>query len=380
MPSLGADMEVGTILEWRIGPGDVVHRGDIVAVVDTEKSDIEVEIFEDGVVEELLVEPGVEVPVGTPLARISPAGAVRARTRTANEARLGPLRPREPRARRVVRPGVAAGPPPRRRPGVGALGGHGHGSGGCRPGLGPRRPTRRGRGTTGQEARRCEGQRGAEGRARTGRDRKTSMRQAIGGADGPLEARDPALLPRHDDRPADRAPVARRRQRRAPGSGAHPPGRAAPEGDRPRRRAGARGERVLRRGLPSLGRRAPRGGGVAPRRRSGHAGHPRRRPARPRRAHGRAARRGPAGAERSAAQLGDVGSDDHGDQPRRPGGRGGVRGHLPASGGAGRLRPGGRAARRRGRDADGASRRARRASRPTTVCRTATRAPPCCHR
>lgn len=77
MPTLGADMEVGTILEWRIAPGDTVHRGDIVAVVDTEKSTIEVEIFEDGVVEELLVAPGVEVAVGTPLARIaSPVGAV----------------------------------------------------------------------------------------------------------------------------------------------------------------------------------------------------------------------------------------------------------------------------------------------------------------
>jgi pyruvate dehydrogenase E2 component (dihydrolipoamide acetyltransferase) len=72
MPSLGADMEVGTILEWRVKPGDTVHRGDIVAVVDTEKSDIEVEVFEDGVIAELLVEPGVEVPVGTPLARITP--------------------------------------------------------------------------------------------------------------------------------------------------------------------------------------------------------------------------------------------------------------------------------------------------------------------
>ena len=61
MPSLGADMEAGTILEWRVQPGDVVHRGDIVAVVDTEKSDIEVEVFEDGVVEELLVDVGEEV-------------------------------------------------------------------------------------------------------------------------------------------------------------------------------------------------------------------------------------------------------------------------------------------------------------------------------
>ncbi len=71
MPALGADMEVGTVLEWRVAVGDTVHRGDIVAVVDTEKSDIDVEVFEDGVVAEILVEEGVEVPVGTVLARIS---------------------------------------------------------------------------------------------------------------------------------------------------------------------------------------------------------------------------------------------------------------------------------------------------------------------
>ena len=75
MPSLGADMDVGTIVEWRVRPGDTVHRGDIVAVVDTEKSTIEVEVFEDGIVDDLLVEPGVEVPVGTVLARLSPLGA-----------------------------------------------------------------------------------------------------------------------------------------------------------------------------------------------------------------------------------------------------------------------------------------------------------------
>lgn len=73
MPSLGADMEVGTIIEWRVQPGDRVHRGDIVAVVDTEKADIEVEIFDDGVIEELLVEVGRQVPVGTPLATVASA-------------------------------------------------------------------------------------------------------------------------------------------------------------------------------------------------------------------------------------------------------------------------------------------------------------------
>jgi pyruvate dehydrogenase E2 component (dihydrolipoamide acetyltransferase) len=73
MPSLGADMDRGTIVEWRVRPGDAVHRGDIVAVVDTDKSDIDVEIFEDGVIEELLVEPGHTVPVGTVLARVGSA-------------------------------------------------------------------------------------------------------------------------------------------------------------------------------------------------------------------------------------------------------------------------------------------------------------------
>ena len=57
MPSLGADMEHGTVVEWLVKPGDDVHRGDIVAVVDTDKAVIDVEVFEDGVVDELLVEP-----------------------------------------------------------------------------------------------------------------------------------------------------------------------------------------------------------------------------------------------------------------------------------------------------------------------------------
>ena len=75
MPSLGADMETGTLLEWRVAPGDSVHRGDIVALVDTDKAEIEVEIFCDGVIEALLVEPGRKVPVGTPLARVRESAA-----------------------------------------------------------------------------------------------------------------------------------------------------------------------------------------------------------------------------------------------------------------------------------------------------------------
>ena len=70
MPSLGADMAEGTLLEWLVEPGQRVERGDIVAVVDTDKAALEVETFVAGVVEELLVEPDTKVAVGTPLARI----------------------------------------------------------------------------------------------------------------------------------------------------------------------------------------------------------------------------------------------------------------------------------------------------------------------
>ncbi len=76
MPSLGADMESGTLLEWYVKPGDAVKRGDIVAVVDTSKAEIEVEIFQDGVIDELLVPEGTRVPVGTVLATVRPIATV----------------------------------------------------------------------------------------------------------------------------------------------------------------------------------------------------------------------------------------------------------------------------------------------------------------
>ncbi len=80
MPSLGADMDAGRLLEWYVKPGDAVKRGDIVALVDTDKAAIEVEIFEDGVVGELLVPPGEKVPVGTALATIVAEGEAAAGT------------------------------------------------------------------------------------------------------------------------------------------------------------------------------------------------------------------------------------------------------------------------------------------------------------
>ncbi|MGE5292967.1 MAG: dihydrolipoamide acetyltransferase family protein [Micromonosporaceae bacterium] len=94
MPSLGADMDEGTLLEWLVKPGDEVNKGDIVAVVDTAKAAVEVECFDSGVVDSLLVQPGECVPVGTPLAVIAPARV--------------PAAAAEPVAAEAVEPTVAA--------------------------------------------------------------------------------------------------------------------------------------------------------------------------------------------------------------------------------------------------------------------------------
>ena len=115
MPALGADMDAGTVTEWLVHPGDRVARGDIVAIVATHKADLDVEVFESGAVDELLVPVGRRVPVGTPFARIAEAraaapgsdGRVGEPSRRAGRPRL----PRPPTAapRRLVRAGGAAG-------------------------------------------------------------------------------------------------------------------------------------------------------------------------------------------------------------------------------------------------------------------------------
>jgi pyruvate dehydrogenase E2 component (dihydrolipoamide acetyltransferase) len=74
MPALGADMERGTLSRWRVTEGDHVTKGDIIADVDTDKATMEVEVFETGVVERLLVQEGETVPVGTALAVLVAAG------------------------------------------------------------------------------------------------------------------------------------------------------------------------------------------------------------------------------------------------------------------------------------------------------------------
>jgi len=109
MPSLGADMEAGTLVEWLVKPGDQVKRGDVVAVVETQKGAIEIEVFEAGKIEQILVDLNTKVAVGTPLARIrteleGPLGAV-----TAAPSPAAPVIPLAPPP--LVRAPVAPPPP-----------------------------------------------------------------------------------------------------------------------------------------------------------------------------------------------------------------------------------------------------------------------------
>ena len=69
MPALGADMETGRLVQWLGREGDRVRRGDVVAVVETHKGAIDVEIFLDGVIRDL-APLGQDMPVGAVLAQV----------------------------------------------------------------------------------------------------------------------------------------------------------------------------------------------------------------------------------------------------------------------------------------------------------------------
>ena len=70
MPALGTDMEAGTLVEWLVKPGDKVKSGSIIAVVETQKGAIEIEVFHEGTIAKITVPIGQRVPVGTILAHI----------------------------------------------------------------------------------------------------------------------------------------------------------------------------------------------------------------------------------------------------------------------------------------------------------------------
>ncbi|MEM5345290.1 dihydrolipoamide acetyltransferase family protein [Paraburkholderia azotifigens] len=108
LPSMGADMDEGTLLEWKVKPGDVVTKGQVVAIVDTSKAAVDVESWYEGTVYELITQPGEKIPVGTPMAMLlehgeSPSEVTR-RPRTVLPAPAAPLPVDSGTQRRKVSP------------------------------------------------------------------------------------------------------------------------------------------------------------------------------------------------------------------------------------------------------------------------------------
>ena len=76
MPRLSDTMEEGRILKWLKQPGDRIEIGDIIAEVETDKADMEMEALDEGVLIEILVPEGGMVPVGGVMARLGAADEI----------------------------------------------------------------------------------------------------------------------------------------------------------------------------------------------------------------------------------------------------------------------------------------------------------------
>ncbi len=71
MPKLGMTMKEGTVLEWRARPGEAVAKGQIILLIESEKTEVEIEAPANGVIRHIYVEPDALVPCGSFLAVIT---------------------------------------------------------------------------------------------------------------------------------------------------------------------------------------------------------------------------------------------------------------------------------------------------------------------
>jgi len=73
MPNLGFDVQQARLIEWMKQPGDTVRQGETLAIVESDKANVELESIASGVLLEQLVAAGIEAPVGSVIARIGQA-------------------------------------------------------------------------------------------------------------------------------------------------------------------------------------------------------------------------------------------------------------------------------------------------------------------
>src|SRR5579885_574080 len=94
IPRLSDTMQEGTITRWLKKAGDEVKKGDILAEVETDKANMEVEAYDAGVLEEILVNEGEAAPIGKPIARIGTGAGVQKQSRQ-EEAQQSQRKPQE---------------------------------------------------------------------------------------------------------------------------------------------------------------------------------------------------------------------------------------------------------------------------------------------
>lgn len=88
MPSLGSQMIEAKLIKWLVKPGDAVSRGDIIGEIDTEKGLIDIEVFEDGVITDLVAKEGEVIPVGSVMAVINGEKSAPKKTPAVTEAKV----------------------------------------------------------------------------------------------------------------------------------------------------------------------------------------------------------------------------------------------------------------------------------------------------
>ncbi len=71
MPKLSEAMETGKVIQWLKKEGEPVKGGDVIAEIETDKANVEIEAFGSGVLRKILVGPGGQVPVGEMIAVIA---------------------------------------------------------------------------------------------------------------------------------------------------------------------------------------------------------------------------------------------------------------------------------------------------------------------
>ena len=108
MPKLSDTMEEGKILRWLKHPGDEIHQGDAVAEVETDKADMVLEAFDDGVLEELKLKEGESAPVGAVIALMRAPGEAFGKRAKPSEAPVATAIPVEaPAAKPAAKPRIA---------------------------------------------------------------------------------------------------------------------------------------------------------------------------------------------------------------------------------------------------------------------------------